>query len=486
MKCVHHVMALSVLLLAACGTIRPVSRPASADLRACLDLYDRTDREVAAAGVRDAGFARVPGFPFLRVDRYSASFNEDTADPERFARWLHRLRANDARARQVELRNLDADSQRLAAWQAELQACGDRLQAAWLRDEARRERLRALAEPIDGYSTTGRVLGFYLLARPFLEAGVAEFQQSVLADYADPVDALSTPGPRVLWSPRTSADEPGSRTRAQGWAFDHLANLDPADPDLVKLARYHAPRWWIETAGRHDVPGVPVQGERGPDVDTTRPTIYFLPALTRFGQRSLLQISYFAWFSERPPQKPGDAEAGPLDGVIWRVTVDADGKALFHDTIHACGCYHYGYPRADLVRRDEAPGDHVIFMPQGTVADGEIAIRLQSGTHAVRRVVPLSEADAKRRRQYVLRPYAELLNLPGAGDTTYSLFDEDGMVAGSERRERLWLWVSGVPNAGGMRQWGRHATAFVGKAYFDDPLLLERLFVMPGERGPVP
>jgi hypothetical protein len=30
-----------------------------------------------------------------------------------------------------------------------------------------------------------------------------------------------------------------------------------------------------------------------------------------------------------------------------------------------------------------------------------------------------------------------------------------------------------------MRQWGRHATAFIGRAHFDDPHLLERYFHQP-------
>ena len=34
----------------------------------------------------------------------------------------------------------------------------------------------------------------------------------------------------------------------------------------------------------------------------------------------------------------------------------------------------------------------------------------------------------------------------------------------------------GVPEPGAMRQWGRHATAFVGRRHFDDPDLLERYF----------
>jgi hypothetical protein len=29
-----------------------------------------------------------------------------------------------------------------------------------------------------------------------------------------------------------------------------------------------------------------------------------------------------------------------------------------------------------------------------------------------------------------------------------------------------------------MRQWGRHATAFVGRRHFDDPWLFERYFAL--------
>ena len=34
----------------------------------------------------------------------------------------------------------------------------------------------------------------------------------------------------------------------------------------------------------------------------------------------------------------------------------------------------------------------------------------------------------------------------------------------------------GIPNAGAMRQWGHHATAFVGRRHFDDARLLENSF----------
>jgi hypothetical protein len=38
----------------------------------------------------------------------------------------------------------------------------------------------------------------------------------------------------------------------------------------------------------------------------------------------------------------------------------------------------------------------------------------------------------------------------------------------------------GIASAGQMRQWGHHATAFVGRRHFDDPDLFERYFELIG------
>jgi hypothetical protein len=36
----------------------------------------------------------------------------------------------------------------------------------------------------------------------------------------------------------------------------------------------------------------------------------------------------------------------------------------------------------------------------------------------------------------------------------------------------------GIDNPGAMRQWGNHATAFIGRRHFDDADLIERRFEM--------
>jgi hypothetical protein len=40
----------------------------------------------------------------------------------------------------------------------------------------------------------------------------------------------------------------------------------------------------------------------------------------------------------------------------------------------------------------------------------------------------------------------------------------------------------GIASPGAMRQWGRHATAFIGRRHFDDPRLFDQRFERRAER----
>ena len=70
----------------------------------------------------------------------------------------------------------------------------------------------------------------------------------------------------------------------------------------------------------------------------------------------------------------------------------------------------------------------------------------------------------------------ELRSLVSLGGGRASAFGPDGLVPGTERAERFLFWPMGIRSAGAMRQWGRQATAFVGRRHFDDPDLLEKRF----------
>src|SRR3990167_844354 len=95
----------------------------------------------------------------------------------------------------------------------------------------------------------------------------------------------------------------------------------------------------------------------------------------------------------------------------------------------------------------------------------------------------LSWVDARRSLypgvSYQTRPLDHLRQLPHPQGQR-SLYRADGLIAGSQRLERWLLWPAGVKSPGAMRQWGRHATAFIGRAHFDDPYLLERYFQQIG------
>ena len=78
-------------------------------------------------------------------------------------------------------------------------------------------------------------------------------------------------------------------------------------------------------------------------------------------------------------------------------------------------------------------------------------------------------------QSYSLKPYNELRSIKTAQGFV-NLFGLNGIVKGSERGERFLLWPSGIRSPGAMRQWGRHATAFVGRRHFDDVDLLDKYY----------
>jgi hypothetical protein len=79
----------------------------SAESPECADWFTRLDDVVDRAGVRDAEAYRIPGFPYLRVNRYLASFRQQAQkDSVAFAVWEKHLGELDARARSYEFKNL--------------------------------------------------------------------------------------------------------------------------------------------------------------------------------------------------------------------------------------------------------------------------------------------------------------------------------------------------------------------------------------------
>lgn len=452
--------------------------PADDTLAACRALYWEVDAAIERAGVRDRGSSLVPGFPYLRTTRLLASFRDELNDPQHWSAWIGHLAALDAEARALELRNLskpiaDHDSDAL---RGELNRCRERLLADDSGQAERRAALRAAARVPDDYVTWWRVAGLYPLTAPIVSARISAWHAETRETFAKPLTALPVVGRLMRW-----ATAPGAPMEAAEVSNILHRSLDPLgiqlpDPaDLARLFDTFAPVWEADVADDDDRIGAP-RWDNGPVADVTRPTLYRKVSHTRFGDQVLLQLNYIVWFPARPGN---DIYAGHLDGINWRVTLGPDGEPRLYDAIHNCGCYHEFFPSRHLRLRGDLPVGYFEppLLPQTAPEQQPMVLRIAHHTHFIQRVY--HDASPLAVQPMAREEYDALRSLPVDGGYR-SLFGEYGLIAGTERAERFILWPMGIRSPGAMRQWGRHATAFVGRRHFDDPFLIESLF----ERAP--
>jgi len=484
---VRGILGVTAILLATgCATFdeQLAGHLQSPSQRDCAQWFVTLDERVDAAGVRDAQYTRLPGFPYLRTDRLLASLRSRAVErPDSLAAFAQRLRALDYDARRHEIANLAegsfADSHTVVLQRT--QDCGTQLVAADLLSAPGRDALVAAARVPDDYSPAMRTLGLYPLTRLPFSSGVRRFEDDMRAvSAAEPRDSAS----RVRYAPPVR--RPLSRDSVKGLLargrFDPLGQPLISERELDALAETYAPSFDIAVAGDYDRFGALRwrSGEAAPIVDATAPVVYARSAYTRYGDTVLLQLVYTIWFPERPPLSSLDILAGRLDGVVWRVTLAPDGEPILHDSIHPCGCYHWFFPSPRAQPR-AAPDEREewAFSPQSLprLKEGERpVVHIASATHYIERVGVTSGPDSLVR--YTLQRYDDLRSLSRLDGSRRSVFGVEGLIAGSERSERFLYWPMGIASAGTMRQWGRHATAFVGRRHFDDADLLERRFTL--------
>ena len=468
-------LAALALLLAGCASLeRPALRADDAQTASCRQWFAALDDAVDRAGVRDAEDEPIEGFPGLRVNRLTAALApRANASDEALVAWVQRLRRQDIDARELEIANLPRGH---AFVHDRLDACSLQLGAAAQSDAQARRLLVERARVPARYSNASRVLGLYALTRlPFL-AGVEAWQRE--HELAMKEAAISPRAAR-----RFVPDAPVSTTPiAVALTRDALGlpHIDAATAEQLLAA--HAPLFDIEQQGDFDRPGAPAwQADGRVAIDTARPVVYQRLAQTLVRGQALVQLVYTLWFPERPRRGAFDLLGGALDGVIVRITLGPDGRPLLLDTIHACGCYHLFFPARGVALRPDAPKDEEwAFVPASLPAwapDKRFVIRIASATHYVLGVTA-AEAGIGTSR-YARRPESELRSLPRPEGGRRSLYAPDGLVAGSERAERFLFWPMGIASAGAMRQWGHHATAFVGRRHFDDADLIDRRFAIP-------
>jgi hypothetical protein len=483
------VFALLPLLLFGCAIIPAPTRSArvggSDALGGCADFFADLDRRAAHAQVIDSGAFRVEGYPYLRVNRFLASFRTEVGDQAAFAAWVDRMQALDQDARKYEIANLPPATGSIPGsandkegLYAKVVSCGNLLKAADFKDGQPREALRERATAPDEYMSLPRFLGLYPLTSLFVSHGVSNW-------HAEARKTFSTEPP-VGWQtsryvPETSNEPPAARSIVAHARRDALG-IPGYSPDARQaLFRIYAPAWEVRTEAEYDRIGTPVWTSKDElDIDTRQPSAYTLLSFTRFGKEILTQLNYIIWFPSRPKQNALDIYGGLLDGLNFRVTLDKNGEPLLYETIHNCGCYYEAYPTQRLKIRekiDYAEPPLILKAPELAPSKEFMTVAMESRTHYVQHLYASARPAQSETVVYSLADYGELQSLPDSRGGRRSMFSPDSLAPGSERLERWILWPTGVVSPGAMRQWGRHAVAFVGERHFDDPFSMDKMFM---------
>ncbi|MGZ9058956.1 MAG: hypothetical protein ACXW14_06920, partial [Burkholderiaceae bacterium] len=423
---------------------------------------------IDSLGLRDAEARQVAGFPYLRVDRFNMALARRATGTKQEQAWRARMQQLDEAARASELVNAALSIE-------DLPRCRSLLGAA---DAAAIQELRASAQVPDDYSIGVRALGLYPLTRLPFAAGIARWHAETRSAFATPLEALPIRGQLRRYGPPPSDPQPAPELN-----LDALGVPVFSAAQAAALFLRHAPMLEIDVAGGFDrIGALTLDANDQVIVDAAAPIVYTRLAHTLLGGLIHPQLVYTFWFSERPPSSDGafDLLAGKLDGVVWRVTLNSAGEALVYDSMHACGCYHLFFPTEKVVARElRQTLDETLFVPQAAASvlrGPRVTLRIESGTHYLQRVSMTSEARTADAVTYQLQDERALTALPRRGGGSRSAYDQDGFIPGSERAERWFFWPMGIESAGQMRQWGRHATAFIGRRHFDDPLLFDAYF----------
>lgn len=480
------VFAVVAISLSACtAKVTPMVADArTAQAHSCRELYLTLDTRVEQSGVADAQFARIAGYPYLRINRFFAADDiKPDAGSGEFEIWVEHLRGLDLDARGVELRNLPVDVRNGFGGDLDgrIEDCSRLMMSRDLNSAAARAQLLESAQVPDDYSVAKRVLGLYPFTSLPFKSGVKNLHASMQANFSRPLATLPVEGRLIRYVPSsdiTVASAASVRALLEGADRDLYGIAQISSLELNRLFDAFAPVYEIDVVSDDDRIGEPFWSDDGmPTVDINRPVVFRRVSYTRFEGRTLLQLNYSVWFPSRPSSGDLDLLSGRLDGITFRVTLGLEGRPLIFDSMHNCGCYHLFVPTRRLRlkppsgRHEEPP-----LVPQHVdPSNGRVVLRVAHGNHYLQRVY--FDASIGEGEAYAMRNDDSLRSLPVADGGRRSLFAPDGIVVGSERGERWLFWPMGIAEPGAMRQWGRHATAFVGIRHFDDPHLIERYFV---------
>ena len=458
--------------------------------RPCQEFFERLDEKVREAGVRDASTFSVPGFPYLRANRFLSALKERLKDEQERKIWVRWMQDLDLRSRKKEISNLpdpmvlsrtSEDRPDRESLYGQVESCSSEL----LNHDQSRADFYSTLEPFvdvpDEYSAFLRVAGIYpLIALPV--AAVTEKSRNKIRSWFDAnLDDLPIDGRITTFVPERG----GFLSEQEIGEIIEKARGNPLRGPFLdeaqgkRLVESFAPVFLQDVAASYDRIGKVVwKGDRV-EIDPEKPTVYYYLSQAFLKGSPILQINYAIWYSERAGDRPPSIEKGHLDGLTTRVSLDDGGRPFMVEVMMNCGCYHLFAPEKDRVERIiSITLQFDAFVPQWLppfFPGKRIGLRVSSGWHQVQRLV--AAEGEKTPIHYELVPYDLLENLPNEEAGAKSIFDTKGIGKGSERVERFILFSMGIPSIGSMRQKGHHAIELIGRVHFDDPHLFDKSFV---------
>ncbi len=460
--------------------------------RPCEEFLNQLDAKVKEAGVRDASNVSIPGFPYLRTNRFLTALKENLKDEREKKEWIRWMQQLDLQSRRKEISNLPGEvvlslgakgkgeSDREGLF-ARVESCSSELLS---HDQTRKNFYTALYPLLhvpDEYSRFRRTIGLYpLMALPVAMATHSS-RKKIRSWFDVLLNDLPIDGQLKTFVPEKKVSSNGKEIQEMiRESMRNLLNVPLLNEDKEKkIVESFAPIFIQDIAASYDRMGQVVWKDHRVEVNPEKPTVYYYISHAFLKGKPIFQINYVIWFSERAGKRPPSIEQGHLDGLTARVSLNAEGRPFMVDGVNDCGCYHFFAPekgQVDRVLSQPFRFDPFISQWLPTVPPAErLGIRMNSGWHQVQRLIPVGET--LNAISYELVPYDVLEALPHEDGRRESIFDARGIVKGSERVERLILFSMGIPSIGSMRQRGHHAIDLIGRVHFDDPYLFDQNFV---------
>lgn len=443
----------------------------SADILIFRNLVDQDN-------AKNASTSALPFYPLLHSNRFLHGLSHSANSSIEIRQWTMLLAELAVKTRAAENKNLNVPLNQSSL--EELAECSRSFASGSLYEQDRIAILSAIQQSdlSAHYLNSRQTLGALALLRPFLKQRILALHVNERKWFTEDESFMRSNTYKIDASLKNSTTSSVADWMRAAYASNKLALPLLREPQLNSLFAEHAPNLQIEFVDDNDMIGTPQWESDNIRINSDNPTVYTLPSMTLFEGRKLLQLNYVFWFSGRKPNALIDLYSGRVDSVIWRVTLDEDGQVLLYDSIHSCGCYHKYFIASDSINVKSQPTSREpanIFKLDAAATHEGLTLAITANKHYIVGVDSRSPNSPEESILYDIESYDLLNNLENDGGSR-SLFDDNGLIAGSERLERFTLWPTGILSVGSMRQWGTHATGFIEEQHFDDADLLGKYF----------